>query len=103
MANRPPVHRSSDRPKAEGAALYDQARREDHRFYSSARWLKLRRLKLQINPLCEECERVERVTPAIDVDHIKPRREYPELELELSNLQSMCRPCHSHKTRTEQQ
>ena len=33
----------------------------------------------------------------IDVDHIKPRGRYPELELDPSNLQILCKPCHMAK------
>ena len=37
----------------------------------------------------------------IEVDHIRPVRDAPELAFELSNLQCLCRQCHSRKTRIE--
>lgn len=37
----------------------------------------------------------------IEVDHIRPVRDYPELAFELSNLQCLCPRCHSTKTRIE--
>lgn len=64
-------------------------------FYCSAAWIKLRDYKRQQNPLCEECERQGRVRAMHAVDHIRPRREWPELELEYDNLQSLCEHCHN--------
>jgi 5-methylcytosine-specific restriction endonuclease McrA len=37
----------------------------------------------------------------LEVDHVKPVRTHPELAYELSNLQALCVPCHSRKTRIE--
>jgi 5-methylcytosine-specific restriction protein A len=65
------------------------------------RWQRLRAYKLRLNPLCETCLVNGIVTAAEEVDHIKPVRDYPELRLVLDNLQSMCKSCHSRKTRKE--
>ena len=51
--------------------------------------------------LCQMCLAQQRVTPAKDVDHIQPISVRPDLRLELSNLQSLCRSCHGLKTLTE--
>jgi 5-methylcytosine-specific restriction endonuclease McrA len=37
----------------------------------------------------------------LEVDHIKPVREAPELSYDLNNVQVLCVPCHSRKTRLE--
>ncbi|WP_442935628.1 HNH endonuclease [Nitrobacter sp. NHB1] len=37
----------------------------------------------------------------LEVDHIKAVRDAPELAFELSNLQTLCRFCHSKKTQIE--
>lgn len=72
--------------------------------YNTQRWQRLRKLKLQENPLCEAClQRYQRVEPAIAVDHIVPVKApggmpYPPL----SGLRSLCTRCHNHKTRYEQ-
>lgn len=71
-------------------------------FYSSAAWLRLRNYKRMLNPLCEDCERDGRVTPMHAVDHVKTRREYPELELEIENLRSLCESHHNAKSAREQ-
>lgn len=67
---------------------------EDNRFYASARWRKLRAYKLSLNPLCEKCQRAGRVTQALHVHHVEERKDRPDLAYELSNLESLCVPCH---------
>jgi len=37
----------------------------------------------------------------VEVDHIQPVRNAPELAFDLSNLQCLCRRCHSRKTRVD--
>ncbi len=46
---------------------------------------------------CVKCNAVGR----LEVDHIRPVRDAPELAFELSNLQTLCTPCHSAKTKIE--
>lgn len=69
-------------------------------FYSSKRWKRLRIAFLRANPLCqcEDCLRTGAVTAADRVDHIKPRCDYPELELEWDNLRSMSEAHHNRHT-----
>jgi 5-methylcytosine-specific restriction endonuclease McrA len=35
------------------------------------------------------------------VHHIKPKREYPDLALDIENLMSLCRMCHDDLTNEE--
>jgi 5-methylcytosine-specific restriction endonuclease McrA len=70
-------------------------------FYSSAAWLRLRDYKRQQNPLCEQCEKSGKAVAMHAVDHVKPRRDYPELEFDCDNLMSLCERCHNTKTRRE--
>jgi len=37
----------------------------------------------------------------LEVDHVKPVRTHPDLSYAPGNLQSLCRPCHTRKTRIE--
>lgn len=69
-------------------------------FYQSRPWRRLREVKLQRDPLCEECLRRGRTIPATVVDHITPINK-GEAPLDLSNLQSLCYPCHSRKSATD--
>jgi len=65
-------------------------------------WRKLRKQKLDINPLCERCESKGETKLARDVDHIRPTRgpEDPK-HWDWKNLQSLCPTCHRKKTRAE--
>lgn len=47
--------------------------------------------------LCVECNRYGKKTPATVVHHVKERSAYPELEYELTNLESLCEACHNKK------
>jgi len=76
------------------------SRQADKNFYSSKRWMSVRRLKLSLNPLCEDCYQLGRVEPAKDVHHRKERKDFPDLAYDLENLQSLCKPCHNGKRRT---
>jgi len=80
-----PQHRQRPGPRAQG---YDR------------RWDKLSLWYRHKHPLCRLCLAAGRVTPATQVDHIKPKRLGGTDDL--ANLQSLCHSCHSSKTRKEQ-
>lgn len=69
-------------------------------FYSSWAWKDLRYKAIKLHGRkCQCCGWV----PAdgngrLVVDHIKPRRKHPKLELELSNLQVLCNDCNMGKS-----
>lgn len=85
----------------ECAQQREQQRRPEWitKFYSSSAWQHLRTLKRQVNPLCQDCEEADRITPAESVDHIVPIEQQPDLALVMENLRSLCWPCHNTKTR----
>lgn len=72
-------------------------------FYHTPQWRKLRALKIKNNPLCLHCERKGYLNPATEVDHIIPIVDDQSLALDYSNLQSLCKSCHSRKTAKENQ
>ncbi len=57
-------------------------------------WRKLRAVQLRREPLCVECTKQGKVTPANTVDHIDGNT----WNNNSSNLQSMCVSCHTIKT-----
>ena len=61
------------------------------------RWRRLREMKLHDSPVCEADGCMQ---PANEVDHIQPLTCGGDNSW--SNLQSLCKSCHSKKTRTEQ-
>jgi 5-methylcytosine-specific restriction endonuclease McrA len=67
-------------------------RRENKRFYDSAAWKNFRKwfLRQPENVICCVCKRA----PSTDVDHVKPRHDYPELALDETNCRGKCKRCH---------
>ena len=54
-------------------------------------WTKVRNEHLKNNPSCAACGRDKK----LEVHHIKPYHKYPELELDPTNLITLCDdPCH---------
>jgi 5-methylcytosine-specific restriction protein A len=60
-------------------------------------WRGVRKIKLQINPLCEQCSLDDRVTVASMVHHKQTVKDRPDLRLEIGNLESMCVSCHGKR------
>jgi 5-methylcytosine-specific restriction protein A len=69
-----------------------------HRWYSSTRWLRLRLQVLQDQPLCRHCGQRGRKTLTEDIDHIVKHDGNPQLFWDRTNLQGLCKACHSRKT-----
>ncbi len=63
-----------------------------------SRWRAARQRFLRAHPLCEECLRQRRTTPATEVDHIIPHRGDKKLFWDETNWQALCEACHKHKT-----
>jgi 5-methylcytosine-specific restriction protein A len=77
------------------------ARTSRHQRGYGAAWDKLRvHILRRDNGLCQPCLRKNRITPATDVNHIKPKaqggRDVDE------NLESSCGPCHDDETLRQQ-
>ncbi|MFA6308613.1 MAG: HNH endonuclease signature motif containing protein [Clostridia bacterium] len=62
-------------------------------------WVKLRRRKLMRDPLCEDCLEKGEIEPATEVHHIIKVRDRPDLRLDINNLRSLSKRCHSIRTR----
>ena len=62
-------------------------------------WRKIRARYIQAHPLCEECEKLGRCTPATEVHHIKPLSEGGGHGDD--NLAALCHSCHSSITMRE--
>ena len=93
----PTLKKSGRRPWMPKREEYGGFREHNTVFYQSRAWRRLRAVKLEADPLCEECARHGRVTPARIVDHIVPINK-GGAPLELGNLQSLCLRCHACKT-----
>ena len=80
--------------------MTQHARPSAERGYGS-KWQKARRQFLEAHPLCVECQKNGRYMKATVVDHIIPHRGDQKLFWDQSNWQPLCKPCHDHKTMTE--
>jgi 5-methylcytosine-specific restriction endonuclease McrA len=83
-----------------------RAREEAERVPASERygrgWPELRaRVLREARYLCEPCAMKGRFTEAVEVDHIIPALERPDLKLERRNCQAICRECHRVKNARE--
>lgn len=79
-------------------------RAADRAWYNAKRWRDFRAYALSLpeNALCRGCKAQGIITPSTQLDHVKPRKEFPELAYELSNVQGMCGKCHRAKTQRGQ-
>jgi 5-methylcytosine-specific restriction endonuclease McrA len=67
-------------------------------FYQSDAWRHVRYLALKKHgAACQCCGATGRKGHPLHVDHIKPRSKFPDLELDLSNLQVLCEDCNLGK------
>lgn len=69
----------------------------NERGYDS-RWRSARRRYLRSHPLCMECLRESKLSPAAVVDHIIPHRGDKKLFWDEGNWQPLCKDCHDKKT-----
>lgn len=74
----------------------DENRPTAHQRGYDARWRRIRLRVLREAPLCVDCAARGITTAATDVDHIVPLAHGGTHAR--SNLQSLCKPCHSRKT-----
>lgn len=79
----------------------DQQRGSRHERGYDSKWVKARAGYLLHHPLCAECERQGRITPATVVDHVVPHKGDVGLFWDVSNWQPLCAPCHNEKTARE--
>lgn len=83
-----------ERKAQEGRKLQDG-------FYHTPAWRRLRNAFIKAYPLCAACEERGILKEGKVVDHTKPRRLYPALELDWNNLQTLCDSCHNSKSGKE--
>lgn len=75
------------------------------KLYSLQRWRGKRGLRIMFlkeNPLCVRCEGMGITTPAEEVDHVMPHHDNEARFFDWNNLQGLCKPHHSAKTREDQ-
>lgn len=74
------------------------AKRAHDPFLKSYEWKKLRMQAFKLyGRKCQCCGATPESGAILNVDHIKPRRLFPELSLSISNLQVLCHTCNHGK------
>jgi 5-methylcytosine-specific restriction protein A len=102
MPMRSKSHRAPGaRTEAERQAWKDANRGSAAKRGYGHRWRQLRDSVLKKEPLCRMCDAEGKVVAANEVDHIIPHKGDQALMFDRSNLQPLCKPCHSRKTATE--
>lgn len=85
---------------AHGGREYGNPRQTDERYRTKA-WQSIRARQLSTQPLCQACLLAGRVCAAEHVDHVFPWVAVGERAFLRNLFQSLCQPCHSHKTAQE--
>ncbi len=78
----------------------DQNRKYRQAIYKSRTWRELRQAYIMSHPLCENCLKAGKVTPATDIHHKDSFMNYAGEEREAkafdsTNLMALCKGCHS--------
>ena len=96
MATSAPWHQPHPHTKAPGPP------KKRDPFYGTARWLRFRGWVLNRQPLCADPfgyhDQDGVAVPAKEVHHLIPYKQRPDLALSESNVQALCRSCHSRIT-----
>jgi len=67
-------------------------------FLSTFEWRKVRMMALKkYGPRCQCCGATPKDGAVMNVDHIKPRKLFPSLALDVNNLQILCHECNHGK------
>lgn len=90
-------HRATERKRQDALRPSSSARGYD------SRWRRLRWAFLRAHPICVDPFGLHRhrITPATEVDHIKPHKGNKALFWNQDNWQPVCHACHSRKTASE--
>jgi 5-methylcytosine-specific restriction endonuclease McrA len=77
----------------------DEWEKQTAKFYASQAWRELRYEALRNSDgSCCCCGAKKADGAQLHVDHIKPRSKYPELQLDIENLQILCQDCNIGKS-----
>jgi 5-methylcytosine-specific restriction enzyme A len=77
---------------------HDRYRPNAHARGYNSQWERFRLQYLSVHPLCQDCLRQGKYTPATEIHHVKKLRYYPALKYDDNNLIGLCHDCHSKRT-----
>jgi len=80
------------------AELVEHLRANCDMFLISDAWRALRQEAIKkYGAVCLRCGKSATKRSPINIDHVKPRKYYPELALDINNLQPLCARCNKWK------
>jgi 5-methylcytosine-specific restriction endonuclease McrA len=78
--------------------IAEDLRKSGDGFLASTEWKELRhRVLTAYGWTCMCCGAIPKQRRFVNVDHIKPRKRYPELALDFENCQVLCHTCNKRK------
>lgn len=94
----PTINKIPPKPKVERKETDMRKLRQDA--YQNTAWRKMRDTFLHEHPICEECLKKGKVTPATDVHHIRSPFSKGEVNytllMDYDNLMALCKECHGN-------
>jgi len=98
-----PQPRSTKALQRARRAKEQRARIESDLFLATYEWRRLRmEVLVERGARCECCGSTPKDGAQMNVDHVKPRKLFPELRLDKSNLQVLCHVCNHGKGNWDQ-
>ena len=95
--------KNKSKKQSETAKAANEKRKQAREFYMDRPWRELRYQALKkYGRECACCGAHPGGGIVLHVDHIKPRSKYPELELDINNLQILCEDCNLGKSNTDE-
>ena len=85
-------------PAGHKVKLSGKRKQSSKEFYKSDAWRDLRYRALKLHGRQCQCCGAKPPKVVLHVDHIKPRSRFPELELDINNLQVLCEDCNLGKS-----
>jgi len=78
--------------------IAEKIKKKSKSFLQTAEWKKLRAIVVKTyGRRCMKCGTTPKNSKLTHVDHIKCRKDFPELALDFNNLQVLCCRCNKHK------
>lgn len=94
----PQINKLERKKKSQVPRKETDMRKLRQKAYQNTEWRKLREVYMHEHPLCDECLKKGKVTPATDVHHKKSPFKGGEVNynllLDYDNLESVCKDCH---------
>lgn len=96
----PYINKIQKKPKTYSGRTETDMRVLRQKAYQSVAWRKLREYYMREHPLCEECLKKGKVTPAEDIHHIQSPFKHGQINWNLlvddNNLMALCKECHGN-------